>query len=720
MQGFEDPALAPANESEWKALFETSFDDLKDEPMPPNCKTYQQRYRMRVALEKRFFGGKDGVERALVPRQMFSAFENTQFHARLVTKNYAVGTLILCTDKSDAIFEEISKETRARQTRDIVNEIGLRIEEAATDVECQHLLEALSKMQKNSKEQGDTDGAAECEKLTAKCKERLALLAPADGDVPDHTEEDADHVADAGEKLSLDGIGNDNNNTASATKPRSAAALQKLLLKMHRIVHVVSALSVPLPGLDDVPPFAQLAQNPDFAPPAHPLFVHARDQKGRGPFDQMTDAKINAKLCVLNTRVPQLNEWRVRPKFRVQIPACMADCDDELLIADNDKLTIFKMPACRPTSEVYQLRVDGKVMFKVSTCSLTSDYISVLGFRKEDTLPLCMVINRKTRLCTLFLTSIPIITAVLSTSQPTATTLLLGMKEGTILRLALPTTPSKKGRPIFTLYRPVIPRPLSAPVVSPAMESSPVVEHEAADDEDSDNDHSCQAETKETKVSAAKKAEEDTKGQESAREKLDGEALSALRRARPKFRIDVFDGSQDWVLHVGKPVPVTRLVEHGSRIVASSSAGLHLFRMYLPEDSPDRRVFMVLTNNASYDFCGNLMVVVKSDNSVQMLQIHECRVEVTMAAPAGLVPLPPEYDVECQAISMHDKFITVVHVDGSRRVIELKDAEQMTTVPASAPALDTNEKPAVDKKESFLHTGATSAKKKRSAGKKKK
>jgi hypothetical protein len=71
----------------------------------------------------------------------------------------------------------------------------------------------------------------------------------------------------------------------------------------------------------------------------------------------------------------------------------------------------------------------------------------------------------------------------------------------------------------------------------------------------------------------------------------------------------------------------------------------------------------------------------------------------------GLHPKPPDCTIDCAAISMSDQAIIIVHVDGSRRVLELKDSVEVVAALASKPdEIKTEE----EKAKSFL-PGATEA-----------
>jgi hypothetical protein len=243
-------------------------------------------------------------------------------------------------------------------------------------------------------------------------------------------------------------------------------------------------------------------------------------------------------------------------------------------------------------------------------------------------------------------TSIPITSATLSEHQKG--TVLFGMKDGTVLRVAIPTAPSKKHKPVFALYHPVVNAP-------------------------------------------------------------NPEALQRLRKARGEYRIDTETAiAQDCILHVGTPLPITHLVEHHQRLIASTTTGLHLFKLYLPETDEDRRITMTLRNVVSYDWRGNVLVTLSQDNSLRMLQLHECRLEATIGAPVGLNPKPPECTIDCKAISLSDQAIVIVHVDGSRRVLELKDSAEVVAASTS----DANDfRTEEEKARSFLPEEVLAAKK---------
>ena len=652
--GYADPAIAPKNEAEWEALFTRSFDDLAPSvaatikgqaPNTANRITWQQRFRERVELEKRIFGNKD-VYSFMKVAPAFLA--DTRFQCRWVGPLFAVATAITCNDTNDVIYEAIAKESKARELQTFSNELKLRVAEAKTVTKGEELLGAIVKALESFEETKDKDAIEDTKLLKALCEARLSVLkenegAGAVGEDSLTDEDDPAAIVEADDLAVPSGEEGSKKmrQQAAPVVPKevpltpefdptqmSQEALKDKLAKLPRPVHVLSTLTVAL-GEDGIFPF-ELIADPKTAPPAHTVFAHQTDYKGRGPFEQITDKTMHGTLwtCSMYPTSQSSCKWRPMPKTKIQIPCAFAGHEQELLVVDHDKAYIIVMPKGKATKDVYPLRRDPthKTQFKISHCSLTAEHVMLVGFQPNNTRPIALLYNRRKRLCTAMQTSIPITSATLS--QHEKSTVLFGMKDGTVLRVAIPCAPSKKHKPVFALYHPVV----SAP---------------------------------------------------------NPEALQRLRKARGDYRID--DTTvipQDWILHVGAPLPVTHLVERRQRLIASTTTGLHLFKLYLPDTDEDRRITMTLRNVVSYDWRGNVLVTLSQDNSLRMLQLHECRLEATIGAPVGLNPKPPECTIDCKAISLSDQAIVIVHMDGSRRVLELKDSAQVVAASTSNDAND--------------------------------
>jgi hypothetical protein len=678
--GYMNPAIRPKNEAEWEALYSTSFDDLFPATQAALKKTngdggdsslsatWQQRFLERVELEKRIFGG---IDMYSFMRVAPCFTKDTRFHSRWTGPLFAVGTAVTRTDANDAIYDSIAQDSRAREVQTISAELTLRIAEANTPAKAEELLGSLVKMIEAFEKDKDKDAIESAKLLKALCEARLIELkkdeaATVDADPPTDDDDDVaeaeenpqeeddpkpsvhvpesdvptaeeDEDEDEEEQQGDDGA---KRMRRTVTKPKarptvpvhvefdptgmSQEALRERLEKMPRPVHVISTVTVAL-GEDGLFPFELIAEAKT-APLAHTVFAHRLDYKGRSPFEQMTDKTLLGTLwtCSMLSSSQGTCGWRALRKTRIQIPCSFAGHERDLLVVNYDRAYILTMPKGSPTKEVYALRRElaQGPQFKISHCHLSKEHVLLMGFRPNNTRPLVLVYNRKKRMCTAIQTSIPVTSAI--TSQQDPGTVLLGMKDGTLLRVTIPTVASRKGRPSFSLYYPVV------DAVSP-----------------------------------------------------DDPALKTLRKARGEFKIDETPIPQDHVLHVGAPLAIMHIVEHRQRIIASTVLGLHLFKLYLPASDDDRRTTMMLRHVISYDWRGNVLVALGQDNSLRMLQLHECRLESTMGAPAGLTPKPPEYVIDCAALSLSDQAIIIVHEDGSRRVLELKDSVQVLAASTS-------------------------------------
>jgi hypothetical protein len=640
-----DPAVTPTNEEQWRALFETSFNDLANDPKPSD-RTWEEHFKRRTALEKRYYSNEDAM---CFIRTAPGFIENTLFQARLVTPDYALATVVTCTDESDRVEEAAADDRRETASYLLLNELSLRIGEATTEAGCQEIADALTSLKKRQEERSrtDKDELTKIVKLVDECKARLDYIKAQLAALEAHknAETGKDTVVD--DLFFIDPETMRTGAVQPVVRPdgeQSQAAHTAQLATLPRPSHVISAVSVNLTEGSLLVPLSCLSA--DSVPPAtQPLFAHRLDYKGRGPFEQIPQGTMKGTLWTLNMEPSRhgKTEWHAL-KTGVQIPCTFAAHKKEVLIADHAQAYIVKMPSGKRTAECYSLQDLGTPalpQFKTVACSLSPTHVCLVGYRRSaiSTSPLIVVIHRQTRLCTFLQSDVPCVSAILSLTV--ADTLLMGMKDGTLLRYQLPSAPSRKGRPSFKLFPPLV----------DALESY-------------------------------------------------GGALTALRKSRgATYHIEVFAGSQDWVQHVGRPVPITRIVERGQRIVLSTSAGLHLLRMFHPEDSEGRRVLMSLHGNASYDWRGNLLVILKETNALQILQIHDCKMEAKLDPPVMTGgDHPPESASEWSAIALHDQSIAVIHPDGSRRVIELRDPAHFVEPDEKAPDLRSEE----DKARTFL------------------
>lgn len=142
---------------------------------------------------------------------------------------------------------------------------------------------------------------------------------------------------------------------------------------------------------------------------------------------------------------------------------------------------------------------------------------------------------------------------------------------------------------------------------------------------------------------------------------LKGTGGDVLERVKPHGTLIRHDAGQ--CLHLGKAMPPQRLVQRGRRLLVSSGRGLHLFQ---PGRDP---VHMKLRHNAGFDFYGNLLVLHKQDNSIQLVQLHDYSLEANVKPPAQL--RSPDAEGPLDSVVIHPGGLAVIHPDGSRRVIAL-------------------------------------------------
>jgi hypothetical protein len=71
----------------------------------------------------------------------------------------------------------------------------------------------------------------------------------------------------------------------------------------------------------------------------------------------------------------------------------------------------------------------------------------------------------------------------------------------------------------------------------------------------------------------------------------------------------------------------------------------------------------------------------KENNSVQLVQLHECTLEASLAPPSELQPAPADMLMEISSIAMHDECITIFHGDGTRRVMQMKEYDELKNRP---------------------------------------
>ncbi len=426
-------------------------------------------------------------------------------------------------------------------------------------------------------------------------------------------------------------------------------------------------------------------------------------------FERITDERIRSTLHGINL-TPGCSTARWRDlKTPILIPCAMDAHETSVLVVDHDRARVLLMPSGQETGETYSLlaAADGGVGFKVVACSINAFHILILGYRAGHNAPTLVVISRidrhptaivaagaRKRRVTVFSSNIPMVSAILSDrpikdAKAEEPSMLVGFVDGTILRLPINPLAGSEASTVHAIFAP--------------------------------SQKMCDAEQEKDK---------ERKGEIKA--KYDGRVLSAAKRKRVRVRTLVTAFNPDEMLWSGYTAPITRIVEHGKRIVASSPMGLHIFKLNIPYtiEMPlpsgaggataekksivkraERVAHLPLEHNASFDFRGNILAVHKTNNSFELVNMHTYKLEACIGTPSSMNPVPPDIFVECSSISLDDSRILFMHSDGSYRSLDINDYNLFTTALTRSTAL-----PAEKREASFLVGKATDEKTKKSKG----
>jgi hypothetical protein len=656
MVHYTDPELAPKTPEEWLELFKQSFDDLDASSIPLD--KAQEEFARRAELERTYFKGGEGISMFLRPRHREKDPNvETRFQFRYTSTHFGLATRVVSNTRVEEIYGRIADAGKMRDFRTMAEQIVERINKTTTAKECDNILELLRKLKDKYTTANDEKSVGYAERWIKYCSKRQIVLFDEEKKVADKGKEEEEEEDDETETPVDTGV---KMARTGEKKPKETIARPCHVIG-HKSVTTVLGRDVPLLDKDVWP---DVAPNVAYMAPRKEGMKESR-------YDCITDETIHGTLYGVNTLPSATSKslWR-NLKTKIQIPCSfdgrVADGGEtqEALVVDHDRIFIVNMPTGEESGEMYRIprAPSGRSGFKVVGCSLSEKHILVMGYRVDADFPSIMVIQRHPLpfAATFFCSDIPMACAILSETRPD--TFLLGMLDGTILRVNIPTTwagsisrRSDDNEKFVTIYPPK--KKLGADVL------------ERVTTEEGGNDN-----------------------------------------------VLLLKGKNDRVLHTGDVAPVTRLVERGRRILASSFKGLHLFRLFAQEKI-ERRVTMTLEHNASYDFRGNLLVIHKENNSIQLVQLHECTLEAALAPPSELQPPPSDMTIEISSIAMHDQAITVFHGDGTRRILEMREYTELKNRPLEDKVVE----PEV-RAQSFLADADKKAtkKKKKKGGKKKK
>lgn len=619
---YMDPGNGPQTPDEWLDLWKQSFDDLAIEITDKELA--QSAFEKRVALETAYFRGDQtkihSVERLLTLKDPDAA---VRFQFRYGNKYYGLATRVDSRDKVDAIYERIGEQNARFEFLSISGQVEKKLAACSTTKELDNMLDMLKRLKTSYERPGAVDKTAveAVTKWMETCiTKRLAAARIEEEQKKQKGEGEADGEDDDDGEVDED---------------------KKKVETVEQPCHVVGTVSYPLDKETLLIPIGarwpDVTQNPAYAPDIN-------DDSANGlkcRFDWITSEQIVGTLYTVGA-LPTCGsaKWR-ETKTRISIPCAIDGREKECVIVDHRGALVVSMPAGTPTKEYYRFVADPKTPtdFKVVTCSMSRDHIMISGYRRGQDVASVILIDRSRQWVTFLCTDIPISNILISTYAPD--TMLLGMAEGTILRC--PIGQYREGRVAITVYAPF-----------------------------------------NVKIARATLREDD----EVLKKRLDAteRLLKAVRKEHGAYaRVDMFEAPQgrgdheDWITCTSRQSPILTMVEHGRRLVATTSIAVNLFRQFGSvlrsadgkDDEGSRRVAMGLEGNAWVDFRGNMLVLHKEDNSIQMVHLHTYRLEVAIRPPNDLSRRPPEAGFKYSSIALHDAAITIFHVDGSRRIIEM-------------------------------------------------
>lgn len=651
------------SDDEYKQLIEQTFDDIAH-TNTGGAEYAKSWYERRVGLEIAYFAGKGCSLQVKQRYQEDGTGGEDRFQVRVVGESFALATRVVNTREVDEMYERIAADAQEHDFRSMSGQVMARIEGAKSVEDCDRIMGLLGKLMEKYIADRRVDRERTTRSWTVMCTARRDVLVQEEALANKAKQED----------------GKDDEEEEEEQKPEK----KKEEEVASRPIHVIGLTSAILERRADVGPlFLSSPQRGTkiLVPEAHPTFAPVRDyidedvkakekeadvvvpladmlekaklgqeeqekpaaavvqqqkkkQKEVTRFDRITNERIKSTLQGINLSAGCTSgKWRDL-KTPVTIPCTMSARGNTVLVVDHEKARVLLMPSGQESGEEYRLTDStGAVAFKAVGCSIDDYWILILGYRVGQNTPTLVTISRhlagQVRVHA-FSTSIPMVSAILSenaTASDGSPSMLIGFIDGTLLRLPVHPTAGTK---------------------STIMMIAP------------------------TAAKHAKMISEDGGGEYAKLKK------QYQKKKKAVYAVP-FNG--DEVMWCGQLVPLTRIVEHGKRIVASSPVGLHVFKLNIPEymgegekrHASERIAYLALEHNASFDFRGNILAILKVNNSVELVNLHTYKLDACLGAPTGLNPTPPDIHVECDHISIRDERILFMHGDGSYRSLELND-----------------------------------------------
>jgi len=610
-----DPARAPTDEKGWAEMAEQLFDDIYPSTFDSSAETSRDWVARRAELEKAYFGGHD-LKVGFVSRPEVACNED-RFMVRIVSSTLAVATLVRSTETTEEQYAKISERVQQHELQTQKAQIEGSIGEAEQSSDLDKLLATLGTILNQATNNKDTKQKDTIKGWIEMAKDKQEALKAKETNEDNKSNDDVDDEDDGSKS------DNDEEKEDKKTDVDDADEKDEKVKEKYNPQHKIACMLYELEVVDENRYMLdedgeQVDINPRFVPKVIPNDDDDDDDTTENKitrFDRITNERITSTLWTLNMQAKGNVKWR-NPKQRIVIPGSFACHGEyEMLVVDHERARVLSMPKGMETGEEYWF-VDYEKSHVHWETLPKSDRVL------DENVP--TPTRFKVLVCSINLTHLAILGYREARDSPT----LYIINREEVRDTPLSKTELKKSKAKRRVLKPHFKRALVINTDIPA-----------------------------TAITLS--------SVQSGMLWVGFEDGSLLR-----LNCDTGKQMGDF-LWSSTFAAISCIVERGSRILASSAMGMHMFRLNSMEKD-ERTIHMNLEHNAAFDVRGNLMILHKSNNAVQFINAHTLKLESTMAAPKenSLYPVPPNITSQQQMISLRDDRITVVHLDGSRRIID--------------------------------------------------
>lgn len=619
---------------------------------------------------------------------------------RGVGPTYAVATTVPLTAQNVAVKKRLDAQEGRNAMVTLGNKMSRALAKAKTPDDCRHVMRSMEAHIVAHKAAGMTEDVKMLKQWLEKCKAKCDKLSAEQRREEEETQQQEETSTDTGP----DADSEPEPDTASdVTEEEKLPCASHVIVATHTSILPLSQLLVS----DAIAQMQRIPPHPDFvlarvlafktppppsvAPAADPsapepvvtgdaASVSGKDaEKPKAPemevidvstYDQIPTERVPGYLAITGTLqdCPLPGVWHELPDARVQTPCAISVLGSSVLVADGHSARVIALPSGKCTEEVYTF-YDEKLIadparppFKVFGTDMNATHVAFLGLTPGQYTPILIIRERpflassrrkdsKPRV-TVMSFSVPCNTVTLSAAAGTpdsATTVYLGLSDGTMMRLPVPilTRNEMPGKQTLVLY------PRKFTVLTGKIK---------AGQEDTNNNK-----PKEMTVESTTTVPFDQDG-----------ILEQLRRDFPEWTASAVPfGNGDHMRWSGETLPLHRIVVKGNRAVASGPGGIFVFKLDRQPGDTERAIHIQLGDDiSSFDFRGGMMAILKKDATIQLVNFHTYKLEsnIPIQPVDGVKRVPAAYtSSHVSAVTVFDERILFVHADGSSRALEFED-----------------------------------------------